>query len=207
MFKSLKNIQGAFALTRIFLILITVASVFISCFAILSSFQFAEAQREKIYVLDGEKSLIMALSQDVNQNRIAEAKSHVKRFHEYFFTISPNKESILYNIHQALPLADNSATDQYQRMIEEGFYDQVVAASIVMEIRIDSIIVDDTAYPFKVYTYATQSISRSSNITFRTLQTECNLLNCSRSDSNPHGMLIEKWKIMDNKNIRTIERK
>lgn len=35
--------------------------------------RFAEKQREKIYVLDKGKSLMLALSQDLSQNRPAEA--------------------------------------------------------------------------------------------------------------------------------------
>ena len=38
-------------------------------YALWSSYSFAEKQREKIYVLDNGKSLILALSQDLSQNR------------------------------------------------------------------------------------------------------------------------------------------
>ena len=50
-----------------------------------NSYRFAEKQREKIYVLDNGKSLMLALSQDLSQNRPAEAREHVRRFHELFF--------------------------------------------------------------------------------------------------------------------------
>ena len=56
--------------------------------------QLCEKQREKIYVLDGGKSLMMALSQDLSQNRPAEAREHVRRFHELFFSLSPQKDAI-----------------------------------------------------------------------------------------------------------------
>ena len=59
---------------------------------------FAEAQREKIYVLDEGKSLMLALSQDLEQNRPVEAREHVRRFHELFFTLSPDKNAIEGNI-------------------------------------------------------------------------------------------------------------
>jgi putative membrane protein insertion efficiency factor len=45
-------------------------------------------------VLDGGKSLLLALSQDLSQNRPVEARDHVKRFHELFFTLSPDKNAI-----------------------------------------------------------------------------------------------------------------
>ena len=41
-----------------------------------NSYRFAEKQREKFYVLDNGKSLMLALSQDLSQNRPAEAREH-----------------------------------------------------------------------------------------------------------------------------------
>ena len=90
-FKSLTNIESSFRRIRM------MAAVFICCctlvtgYALWSSYRFAERQREKIYVLDGGKSLMMALSQDLSQNRPAEAREHVRRFHELFFSLSPQK--------------------------------------------------------------------------------------------------------------------
>ena len=43
--------------------------------ALVMVFNFAEKQREKIYVLDNGKSLMLALLQDMSQNRPAEARS------------------------------------------------------------------------------------------------------------------------------------
>ena len=53
-FNSLQNIQKAFALTRIYLILITIVLLALGGYAIYSSYQFAEAQRSKIYVLEND---------------------------------------------------------------------------------------------------------------------------------------------------------
>lgn len=73
-FKSLKNIETSFRQIRlysiIFLVLCSVVVV-----SVYSSYDFAEKQREKIYVLDGGKSLMLALSQDLSQNRPAEARN------------------------------------------------------------------------------------------------------------------------------------
>ena len=109
MFTSLRNIQGAFALSRFYLIGVSLFTMGVSCYAIYTSYSFAERQREKIYVMDQGKSLMMALSQDVNMNRPAEARAHVRWFHELFFTLVPDRAAIEYNVQQALFLADNSA--------------------------------------------------------------------------------------------------
>lgn len=206
MFKSLKNIQSAFALVRVYLVLITLACIIISIYAVRKSYKFADEQRQKIYVLDGGASLLMALQQDVNQNRVAEARSHVKLFHEYFFTISPDKNSIEDRITQALALAGSEAYEQYQNLKEEGFYDKIIAAGINCEIRTDSVVLDTQTIPFKAYYYGKTAIVRSSNITYRNLETECELVSCARSDNNPHGFVIEKWKVLDNSDISVVNR-
>ena len=170
------------------------------------SLDFAERQREKVYVLDGGASLVMALQQDVNQNRPAEARAHVKLFHEYFFTISPDKNTIEQRIGQALSLAGKEAYDQYQNLKENGFYDRVIAAGINCEIQTDSVVVNTAVYPFKALYYGKTAIVRSSNITYRNLETECELVSCARSDQNPHGFMIEKWRVIDNSDITVVKR-
>ncbi len=206
MFKSLQNIQSAFSLVRIYLISITLLCAVVSVYTIWSSHNLVEKQREKVYVLDGGASLIMALQQDVNQNRPAEARAHVKLFHEYFFTISPDKTAIEERVVQALSLAGADAYDKYQNLKEDGFYDKIIAAGINCEIQTDSVVVDTNVYPFKAWYYGKTAIVRSSNITYRNLETECELVSCARSDANPHGFIIEKWKIIDNSDISVINR-
>lgn len=205
-FNSLQNIQKAFALTRIYLILITILAVGLGGYAIYSSYQFAEAQREKIYVLENGQPLLLALSHNVEENRAAEAKSHVRRFHEYFFTISPEKTAIEYNVNKALFLADNVAADYYIKLKEDGFYERIISAGILCEIMIDSVRIDDTTYPYKAYTYGKTSIIRSSSILYRNLETVCDLVNSTRTENNPHGFIIEKWKVTNNSDIKEVKR-
>ena len=93
-FKSLKNIESSFRQIRLFGIVFLSLCAVITVWSVWSSYRFAERQREKIYVLDNGKSLMLALSQDLSQNRPAEAREHVRRFHELFFTLSPEKSAI-----------------------------------------------------------------------------------------------------------------
>ena len=105
-FKSLKNIETSFKQIRLFTLVVVCLCALLAGYSVWSAYSFAEAQRQKIYVLDGGKSLMLALSQDLSQNRPAEAKEHVRRFHELFFTLSPDKSAIEGNISRALLLAD-----------------------------------------------------------------------------------------------------
>ena len=88
-FKSLTNIESSFRRIRLMLAVFVGCCTLVTVFALWNSYRFAEKQREKIYVLDGGKSLMLALSQDLSQNRPAEAREHVRRFHELFFGLSP----------------------------------------------------------------------------------------------------------------------
>lgn len=206
MLKSVKNIQTSFQLMRVVLLVVVVVSAAVSLFAVFESYKFAEAQRQKIYILDEDRALTLALAQDVYQNRMAEARSHVKLFHKFFFTLSPSSDAVEYNMGEAMKLADNQALEQYENMKEAGFFQRMIAGGVSTELKVDSIVVDDTVYPYYALFYGKVSLIRSSSVTYRNLETECSLRNCTRSDDNPHGFIIEKWNIIDNSDIKTVDR-
>ena len=81
---------------------------------------------------------MLALSQDMAQNRPIEAKSHVKRFHELFFTLSPDKDAIESNVRRSLFLADKSAYNYYKDLSEKGYYNRVISGNINQTVEIDS---------------------------------------------------------------------
>lgn len=205
-FKSLKNIESSFRQIRLFGIVFVAMCAVVVSVALVMVFNFAEKQREKIYVLDNGKSLMLALSQDMSQNRPAEAREHVRRFHELFFTLSPDKSAIEHNINRALILADKSAYNYYSDFTEKGYYNRVIAGNINQVAQVDSVVCDFNQYPYIAKTYARQLIIRQSNVTERTLVTVCKLLNSSRSDDNPNGFTIEGFTILENKDIRTVKR-
>lgn len=205
-FKSLKNIETSFRQIRLFGIVMVSLCSLAAILSVVFSLRFAEKQREKIYVLDNGKSLMLALSQDMSQNRPAEAREHVRRFHELFFTLSPDKSAIEHNINRALILADKSAYNYYSDFTEKGYYNRVIAGNINQVAQVDSVVCDFNEYPYIAKTYARQLIIRQSNVTERTLVTVCKLLNSSRSDDNPNGFTIEGFTILENKDIRTVKR-
>ena len=205
-FKSLKNIETSFRQIRLFGIVYTAACALVVVCSVVCAFRFAEAQRQKIYVLDNGKSLMLALSQDMAQNRPVEAKSHVRRFHELFFTLSPDKDAIESNVRRSLFLADKSAYNYYKDLSEKGYYNRVISGNINQTVEIDSVKCDFDQYPYRVDTYARQLIVRESSLTVRSLVTTCRLLNATRSDNNPHGFIMEAFTITENKDLQTIKR-
>lgn len=109
-FKSLKNIESSFQQIRRYALIFLGACLLLTLVTVWSAFSFAERQRQKIYVLDQGRSLMLALSQDLQQNRPVEAREHVRRFHQLFFSLSPDKSAIEGNITRALLLADKATT-------------------------------------------------------------------------------------------------
>lgn len=205
-FKSLKNIETGFRQIRLFTLVFLALCAAVTLCAVWMSYRYAEAQREKIYVLDQGKSLMLALSQDLRQNRPVEAREHVRRFHELFFTLSPDKAAIESNIGRALLMADRSALSYYKVLQEKGFFNRLIAGDISQMVKVDSIVCDFGKYPYDVRTYARQRILRESNITERSLVTTCRLVNTVRSDNNPQGFMIEELNIVENRDIATYDR-
>ena len=205
-FKSLKNIESSFKQIRFFGIVFICLCAAITGFSVWSAYSFAEAQRQKIYVLDQGKSLMVALSQDMAQNRPVEAREHIRRFHELFFTLAPDKNAIEGNIRRALLLSDRSAFNYYRDLSEKGYFNRIISGNINQTIQVDSISCDFNTYPYRAVTYARQFIIRESNLTERSLITRCSLVNSVRSDNNPHGFTLEAFDVMENKNIKVINR-
>lgn len=205
-FKSLKNIESSFRQIRFFAMVFVMLCAVIVCYALWNSYSFAEAQRQKIYVLDGGKSLLLALSQDLSQNRPVEARDHVKRFHELFFTLSPDKNAIESNIERALFLVDKSAFAYYKDLTEKGYYNRIISGNINQTIAVDSVVCNFDHYPYQVAAYARQMIIRESNITERSLVSRCTLINSVRSDNNPHGFIMENFEVVENRDLRITDR-
>ena len=205
-FKSLKNIESSFRQIRLFSIVFLASCTLLTVFSVWKSYRFAEAQREKIYVLDEGKSLIMALSQDAARNRPVEAREHVRRFHELFFTLAPDKDAIEGNMKRAFMLSDKSPYNYYKDLAEKGYYNRIISGNINQRIEVDSISCDFNTHPYRVTTFARQFIVRSSNTTIRSLVTECELENSVRSDNNPQGFTIGKFIVKENRDLQTIKK-
>jgi conjugative transposon TraK protein len=201
------DIRQKFRFTVYVLLIISLGITGLSAYIFTLSVKMVEKSKQKIYVLDNGKSLLVALREDISENRDAEARDHVKRFHELFFTLEPDKEYIEKNVREALYLADRSAMEQYQSYKENNVYNQVIASDISMTLQTDSIRMDFSKYPYRFTFYGKQKIVRTSNITIRNLETSGNLRNISRTDNNPHGFLMENWRIDENKDLETIRRK
>lgn len=206
MFKKMKNIDTAFRHVRGFTMLVIVGCIVICCFTLYKSYSLVAEMQSKIYILANGKAL-EAYASERKDNIPVEARDHVKVFHRLFFTLDPDDKAIQATITKALYLADGSAKRVYDDLKENGYYAGLISGNVNQTISVDSVAIDINDYPYRFRCYATQNIVRPTSITTRSLTTEGSLRNVSRSDNNPHGFLIERWNIIENRDLRTISRR
>ncbi|MGN6493170.1 MAG: conjugative transposon protein TraK [Agriterribacter sp.] len=201
MFRVMKNIDSAFRHIRLFSVVFLCACTVISVYALYLARQVSTHAQNKVYVLASGKA-IEAYASERKENLAAEAKDHVQRFHELFFNVSPDHQMIHRNISRALYLADRSAKQQYDNLKENGFYTQVISGNIHQELYVDSVTIHLERDPFFFRMYATLEMVRPTSIATRSLITEGDLRMIARSENNAHGLLIERWTIVENKDIK-----
>lgn len=201
MFTKMKNIDTAFRQVRLFSLSVIIASVLVNLFVMHKSFSLSSASQQRIYILANGKAL-EAYAAERKDNVPVEARDHVKMFHHYFFTMDPDDKVINANINKALYLADATAKQQYENLKENGYYTNLISGNISQEMQADSITINVESYPYYFRYNGLQKIIRPTTIVTRSLVTEGYLRNVSRSDNNPHGFLIEKWKTLENTDLK-----
>ena len=205
MYNKTKNIDSAFRHIKAFSIVVIICCFLLCGIVLCKSYEQSARVQDKIYILSGDQA-VKAFSFSRKDNLPVEAKSHVKLFHEYFFTLDPDDKVIDANLSKALYMADGSAKAQYDNLRETGYYSNIIAGNISQQIIIDSVRVDFNVTPYAFHCKATIKIIRPNSIVTRNLVTQGFLRTVSRSDNNPHGFLIEKWETVDNKDIKTESR-
>ena len=199
MFTQFKNIDTAFRHIKTFSIVLILANVLIVCFSLYKSYQLSEQAQNKVFILYNGK-VLEAVASDRKSNLPVELRDHIRTFHHYFFTLTPDEKAIQGTLNKALYLADESAKRQYDNLRESGYYNNLIAANVSQEIEVDSIRLDVDSYPYRFTCFATQKLSRSSSQTVRKLITQGQIRDLkTQTDNNPHGFLIQNWEITENK--------
>lgn len=201
MFRKMKNIDTAFKQVRLFSLAVITLCLILTLFMAYKSYQLATQSQQRIFILANGKAL-EAYAADRKDNVPVEARDHVKMFHHYFFTLDPDDKVINSNITKALYLADGSAKQQYDNLKENGYYTNLISGNISQEMQADSIIINTNDYPYYFRYKGVQKIIRPTTIVTRSLVTEGYLRNVSRSDNNAHGFLIERWKTLENADLK-----
>src|SRR5687767_11609730 len=205
MFKKFKNIDTAFRHIKLFTIVLVLGCISIAVYALYTGNRIVSAAQQRIFILANGK-VLEAFAADRKDNEDVEGKDHVKMFHHYFFTLDPDDKVIQSNLNKALYLADASAKQIYDNLKENSYYTNIISGNISQEIKMDSITINTNLYPYYFLYKGQQKIIRPTTIVTRNLISEGYLRNVSRSDNNSHGFLIERWKTLENKDIKVENR-
>ena len=84
---------------------------------------------------------------------------------------------------------------------------QIHTAAPVQQIQVDSVKFDLSVYPYEVQTYSSLYILRESVIAKYDYRTACEVVDVERSMTNPHGLLIQKFRETANNLVETRKRK
>ncbi len=170
------------------------------------TYVYTLSQKEQIYVLD-QGAVLSAFKADNGVQKDLEIVNHMERFHELLFNLSPNIDMINANARKAMELADGSAYDFFRDLQEKQYYSRLVNINAVQQIQVDSVKYDLSVYPYEVRTFSSLYIMRESSISKYDYRTACSVIDVERSMTNPHGLLIQKFREVSNELVETRRRK
>lgn len=199
----IKNIESKIRLAYMSVILTLIFSVIIIGMTLLYSNNQINEGRKTMYILDnGVPILVKQTNQQAN--RPVEYKANVDLFHSLYFTLTPDEKFIEYQMKRAMYLIDETGMQQYNNLKEKGYFSQIMASSAVLTIQTDSIYLDEAKNYFKYF--GRQKIERKSSVMYRSLVTEGYIKDVPRSPNNPHGVMIQNWKTLENKDLDYVEK-
>jgi len=205
MFPRTRNIESSFRMIRATCLAAIIGAFCFGGYLFYEETQAVNRAQQRLYVLAGGK-VLEAMASSRKDNVVVEARDHIRSFHEFFFTLDPDEKEITANLTRALYLIDESGKRVYQNLIESGYYSGVVSANISQRLSIDSIVLNVSGYPYYFRLYGVETITRTTSVVTRELETEGYLRDVERSDNNAHGFLIERWAILSNKDMKTESR-
>lgn len=201
----IRNIESKIRLASWISILSLITSIIISLGVSFFAFKQIHIARKSVYILDKNSTPYQANQLDVNVNRPLEYRTHVNLFHMLFFTLAPDEKFIEYQMKKAMYLIDETGALQYNNLREKGFFNSILSSSAVLTIQTDSIHIDPERKYFRYY--GKQTIDRRSSTVVRTIITEGHLHDLKlRTENNGHGVLITKWKTVENKDISHVQK-
>lgn len=201
----IKNIESKVRLAA----LTTISALLSSLIAIGLMLLFLSRQLNKaqntVYLLDNSGQSFSAQRSSLQLNRPAEYKAHVTAFHSCFFTLAPDEKFIESQMNKAMYLIDETGAQQYNNLREKGFFNAILSSSSVLTLQTDSVVINPKTLYFRYY--GKQTIDRRSSTLVRSLQTEGYLRDLDiRTENNAHGVLITRWKTLENKDISHVQK-
>ncbi|WP_340200096.1 hypothetical protein [Ascidiimonas sp. W6] len=196
--KSLKDIPTSFALAKRAMIMSMVVAFTVVVGCLVFTYMSNESSRENAYILTdtGQLALAKGISrQELSTYREPEVKNHIESFHRLFWNI--DQFSMQNDIERSLYLIGNSGKELYLSLKAKGHYTKIKTQNLVQAVFIDSVKINMDIVPYKAAVYGKLNIRRTDQRNEKTdnFTAFFDLLNVTRTDENPHGLLIENYDV------------
>lgn len=199
--KILRNIDNSIKTIKLISLIVILAAFIFSSYVYFKSMNIIEEGRNKVYVLSEGNILELVRSRNLEDNIKAEIKNHISMFHEYYFNLDPEAVDIKRRVDIALNLIDDSGKLLESGRRESLYYHKMIEGGINTRIYIDSIQVSKNENRFSAKIFAKQKLERSTKLVYKEFIAICGLREIGRTENNPHGLLIENYKIIENKTL------
>ncbi len=196
--KALKDIPASFALAKRSLLFCLIVSILVSFGSLTWAFFTTKSIRSTAYVLtkNGQAALVQGVNiSEIDAYRKPEIVNHIKMFHKAFWEIDEfNYER---SIDKSLYLAGSSGKQLFKTLNANGHFAKISTENLKQKLIIDSIQVNDRATPYQATFYGKLRVLRTDQKTesMNSLKAKFVLHNVSRTDRNPHGLLIENYHL------------
>ncbi|MBQ4820584.1 hypothetical protein [Aquimarina sp. MMG016] len=196
--KTLKDIPTSFALAKRAVFLCLIVSVIVSAGSLTWAFFTAQSMRKTAYILteDGQAALVQGIyGGEIDAYRKPEIMNHIKMFHTSFWEV--DQFNYKRKVDQALYLAGRSGKQLYKTLEANGHFAKLSTENLRQKIVIDSIKVNDKSSPYQGRFYGKLRVLRTDQKTesVNEIRAKFVLYNVSRTNKNPHGLLIENYDL------------
>ncbi len=205
MFKKFKSMDEAFRQVRWLSLVAMGLSAGVTTWVVGWSFAQVAKADNRIYLLSNGK-VLEAVARDREDNLAVEARDQLKTFHRLFFNLDPDDKSIRAGMGRAMYLADGSAKRLYDDQVEKGYIGGLISGNISQSVVLDSIWLDLNSEPYQFRCLGLETLTRSTSVTTRSFISQGYLRSVARSDNNPHGLLIERLEVVENRDLKTQNR-
>lgn len=200
------TIEQSFRKLRFFTIATYALAAVIAIGSLVYASLYVASHNDNIYVVDNSSGVALAASKGSEIDRYHEIELHLKEFHRLMFNLPPSRAAIDAQMEAAYSLCDRSAFEYYNNQDEVGFYQKLEEANAVQWLVMDSLTVDMGSYPYREAYYGKIYIQRQSRITKFDFISTGQVVDVGRSSVNPHGLLIEKFRVVRNQSIESKSR-
>lgn len=201
--KSLTNYKTAFSLVSAIAITVIVSAFAAVAYIFYVNAKMLQENKNVIYILDEKGNALAANKNAMSfETRIFEYEDHVKDFYSLFYAY--DQFSYKRNIENALNLIGDEGKDLYDLDVEQDVYGMLREKNLTLTVSVTNIEISPEL-PISGKITGVQTIRRLKGELRRNMVATFTLKDVDRSRLNPHGVIIENWKIIDNTLIDNIE--